>query len=593
MQPISTGTGSAPSDLEMEVAGLRATQPRQTYLLYSMSLWLRTLDTQTLEVENLVDGPDDKKVDFFHLDRETRVATIAQGYESADWSRADPPGNKASDLNAALSWLLEARLDDIPRPSIRAAAEQLRDALTDGSVRQVDALFVHNLAASKAVDDELATVERLLNALLAKYATADSQPSGRAIQWSADSVDAHRRALHQAIAVTDELTITSMTPLVELAGLEWRAVVGTVSAKRLVEWEAAYGDDLFNANVRDYLGSRETARNINHQIQQTALSAPDNFWIFNNGITILTNTFRVTNQELALGGVSIINGAQTTGSLRDASKSGDISTAAVPFRAIECRSRELVEQIIKYNNLQNPVAAWDRRSIDPLQIRLQQEFERLGVTYQLRRGEGRRKATDIHFDKLAPYLTAFYGEPIAAANKSEVFESEPRYRAAFRTETDVRHYLFVYRLGEAVSAAKLELRAEVDKGGSGGDLAEETYKYFRYGTFSHVVVTTAARVLGTWLEKLDSEYRIKVTLASDPTVNLAEWDRLLRTLVVDVVLPAMKAYLRGVPDAELFSKLKSATDARDVAEAARALVEQVEGMKPGTYSEITDQLVLT
>ncbi|HSI80650.1 MAG TPA: hypothetical protein VK919_08375, partial [Solirubrobacterales bacterium] len=111
------------------------------YLLFAMGLRLRTLDYDGLSTSGLVDGPDDKKVDFFDLDRDAGIATVAQSYVTPDWSKEAPPANKAADLNTAVAWLLEADLDEIPRPEIQAAAQELRDALGAAEITRVDVLF--------------------------------------------------------------------------------------------------------------------------------------------------------------------------------------------------------------------------------------------------------------------------------------------------------------------------------------------------------------------------------------------------------------------------------------------------------------------
>lgn len=84
--------------LQQDIDSLRATEPENTYLLYAMGLRLGTMDYYSLRLNNLLDGPDDKKVDFFHIDNDTGVCTIAQGYFSDDWTRRDPPAAKAWDL---------------------------------------------------------------------------------------------------------------------------------------------------------------------------------------------------------------------------------------------------------------------------------------------------------------------------------------------------------------------------------------------------------------------------------------------------------------------------------------------------------------
>src|ERR1022692_278839 len=107
---------------------------REPYLLYAMGLRLRTLDYDALETDCLVDGRDDKKIDFVNIDLESGTATIAQSYFAKNWNRGEASSNKAADLGIALNWLLESALTDIPRTAIRAAARELREGLDSGEI---------------------------------------------------------------------------------------------------------------------------------------------------------------------------------------------------------------------------------------------------------------------------------------------------------------------------------------------------------------------------------------------------------------------------------------------------------------------------
>ena len=42
--------------------------------------------------------------------------------------------------------------------------------------------------------------------------------------------------------------------------------------------------------------------------------APD-FWAFNNGLTVLTHSYSVGDKTIVIQGLSIVNGAQTTGAI--------------------------------------------------------------------------------------------------------------------------------------------------------------------------------------------------------------------------------------------------------------------------------------
>ena len=484
------------TELRHDVGELAPIFGRQSFLLYAMGLRLGTLDYENLRSESLLDGPDDKKVDFFRLDFDDGIATIAQSYYADDWDIPEPPANKASDLNAALAWLLESDLNSIPRDSVRAAAEQLRDSLRNGEITRLEIFYVHNLPHSINVDRELGTVQRSAQRLLEAYSTGDgTPPECIARQADRDEVDRWRRTTHETVSVHDTITLNSLFPPQEIHSAEWQAAVAAVPASELVALRTKYSESLFSANVRDYLGSRQTARNINRQIEKTAIEQSRNFLVYNNGITVLTQGIRIENDKLILTGIAIINGAQTTGSLTQAVNRGDISGAAVLVRAIKCNDPTLVDEIIRYNNTQNPIKAWELRVIDPIQRRLKEEFERFGLTYQLRRGSGRRRADDISYERLGPFLSAFYGDPIAAhKNRAELFESEAKYRKLFGDDSDIRNLAFVYRLGSAVARTKASLKTKVDNRAATEDEVAK-YRYFRYGAFAFVLIHVCAETV--------------------------------------------------------------------------------------------------
>jgi hypothetical protein len=575
--------------LQQEVDSVAARFPEQPYLLYAMGLRLRTMDYQTLFADCLLDGSDDKKIDFLHLDLETGVATIAQGWCSQDWGRRDPPANKASDLNTAINWLLESELEEISRSDIRASAEQLRDHLASGDIVKVEVFFVHNLPSSQNIDRELGTAQRALQARLERFAGRRGiAPDGVARQASREVVDEWRRSQHQAVSVHDEVIFHSLIPPQTISTAEWHAVIISIPAAELVELRVKYGDALFSANVRDYLGSRQAARNINRQIERTAQDEPQNFWVYNNGIAVLTNGINIDGHDLHLSGIAIINGAQTTGSLAQAAARGSLGDANVLVRAIKCNDSSLVDSVIRYNNTQNPIHPWELRVIDPIQRRIRDDFDSIGVTYQLRRGETRRGANDVHYEKLGPLLSAFYGDPIAShKNKAELFENESHYRQLFDDDTHVKNLLFVYRLGNAVAMTKSRLRDKVVAGAATGD-DRAKYGYFRYGAFAFVLIHVCAEVLGLWLEPREPKYKRRVTLADDMLLN-QETAELLLSKLADAALGPMHLFLSG-KDAYQLLKVQSGVD--QISQHARALFEQVDHMQPNIYREFTDRLVV-
>ena len=80
---------------------------------------------------------------------------------------------------------------------------------------------------------------------------------------------------------------------------------------------------------------------------------PNNFWTYNNGVTALVNNYSVTEDEdgeeqhLSISGITIINGAQTTGAI---SSVDALKDAWVPIRFIVCSDTDIIDDIINNNN---------------------------------------------------------------------------------------------------------------------------------------------------------------------------------------------------------------------------------------------------
>lgn len=229
---------------------------------------------------------------------------------------------------------------------------------------------------------------------------------------------------------------------------------------------ATHQSDLFSANVRGYLGSRQTNRNINHNIKETAQKQPERFWAYNNGLTALVNDYAVSadGKTLTINGIAIVNGAQTTGALGnvDATSLGD---ARVLARFVKCDDAGVIREITRYNNSQNKIEPADFRSNDGVQERLRREFLELGdVQYSGARRGGvadvikRPGENMIPSSTAAQALAAFHRDPDLAYNqKSRIWESDQLYGRYFSDNTSAEHVLFTYSLLKSVETAKRKL----------------------------------------------------------------------------------------------------------------------------------------
>lgn len=432
-------------------------------------------DLQTVAAESITDGPDDKKIDVLYIDRAQRSAFIMQCYGAKSKLDQQAPGNKATDLHTAAAYAFSVGLSNLP-DQIRAQVTDLRSAISDGTVDSVYFWYVHNQTESQSIAQELKQIEvsALANVRTAfpdNKCTIFAQEVGRVTleEWFERS--------NSQILVDDKITFASQ-PHYELIGNGWNCLVTSVTGKEIFALFDKYDKDLFSMNIRDYLGIVNKDSNVNNNIRITAESEPEQFWAFNNGLTMITRDYSL-GDDLVVTGLAIVNGAQTTGAIGNL-KVAPNDSLRVAARFYKASDQEFIEKIIRFTNSQNAIEAADFRSTDAVQRRLRQEFGQLqGADYNGgRRGSGgdkiQRKPDLLPNYTVGQALSAFHGDPVTAYNeKSRIWSDNESYSKVFKEETSAGHIIFVFSLLRAIEQRKQEL---MTRGRNGGQLTQQEMK---------------------------------------------------------------------------------------------------------------------
>ena|ERR1041384_933162 len=100
------------------------------------------------------------------------------------------------------------------------------------------------------------------------------------------------------------------------------------------------------------------AGNVNNRIKETDENKPGDFFVLSNGITIVTKKARIDKKQskLRMTGVSVVNGAQTTGAIHAA---GPIhaKNLSVLARIITVDNPAVISAIVACNTTQNSIVA--------------------------------------------------------------------------------------------------------------------------------------------------------------------------------------------------------------------------------------------
>lgn len=476
--------------------------------LFALGLRFGLEDLDTVAANSITDGSDDKKCDIVYLDPDEGHAVLAQCYRASK-PRQSAPSNKASDLNTAVGWLLQRPRADLPE-RLRPFATELRQAIKDGSVEDLHVWYLHNLPESENVKQELVTVEHTIDAAL------KSHFPGRKLRVSTLEVgtatlDDWYAETQSPILVSDTFKIRVSTGF-EVGGRKWKAYVTTIPGRFLYKAFRKHRTKLFSANVREYLGSRRSDANINNGIKQSTQQSPADFWVYNNGLTALVHSYEVQKDRqgfliLTITGLSIVNGAQTTGAIGSISRppSEDV---LVPVRFVVTSDRDTIFDIIQFNNSQNKVTASDFRSRDRIQRKLREDIAAIPqCEYHGGRRGGASDAIRRNPNLLPPYtvgqaLAAVQGDPEVAYNqKSDIWASDRLYSRYFNEDITGGHIVFAYSLLRCIEARKSALVAK-SKGNS--ELTEPEGKeleYFRQRGSTYMLASAIAGCLETILSR--------------------------------------------------------------------------------------------
>lgn len=427
----------------------------KAHIVWVMARYLEEPDMEALAATALTDGPNDKKIDFIYLDRDEKRLILTQGYFAAK-AKDSAPDNKAADLNTAAAWFFSGDLAVVP-PTIKEIVTECRAALDADEIESIELFYVHNLPESINVARELQTAEDHIKKLIGSNAV-----NVRAVELGAAKIQHLHDAQDSHIEVKDSIPFPADVAFEE-SGPQWRAYVASVPGVWLHTVYTKYGDSLFSANYRGFLGAGRRRR-VNTGIRESAENRPADFWAFNNGITVLTMGMKKEKQACTLSGMSVINGAQTTGSIGSVELSKKpLTDLKVLCRVIECSDPDTIAEIVRFNNTQNAITSWDQYSNDPDQKRLVQEFGELGFGYNIKRGFS---GTDdeIGVDEVMQPLLAFHGRAQdAIRGKNQIFDRKPLYQNAFEGKK-ARHILFVFSLARAIDDKRLALKAKSDSG---------------------------------------------------------------------------------------------------------------------------------
>lgn len=205
-----------------------------------------------------------------------------------------------------------------------------------------------------------------------------------------------------------------------------KSLIAPIKARELINLQGIVDQSLFAFNVRGPLGRTQVNKDIESSIRDPRKHKL--FPLFHNGITIICGRIDETPDKIVIQNYFVVNGCQSLDSLyKNQSSLTDDLRVLTKFVQVDVASK-LSEMVTTYSNNQNAVKPRDSKANDPIQIRLQNEFQvHYGGNYsfEIKRGEITGPGETIVNEDAGLYLWSFdLKEPWATHRRYQVFDEK-------------------------------------------------------------------------------------------------------------------------------------------------------------------------
>ena len=243
-----------------------------------------------------VDGAKDGGIDFIYSDEETLY--LIQGKSSASLSIEDVD-NALHKIAKAFAKFKDRKFDEL-NDAIKSALSNAYDDLTED--KNVELVLFTNTEFDKAARKKIDDISK--DEILSKFNVSIYDKNDIDLQKAIEEESADLVAEGELL-----LQLGDDKSANRLAFGEGKGIIVNIRASSLKTLFQKYNKHgLFSYNLREHI----VQKSVDDAIDYTIKKERDNFWYYNNGITIGCNDYSIDGYKLRLYGFSIINGAQTT-----------------------------------------------------------------------------------------------------------------------------------------------------------------------------------------------------------------------------------------------------------------------------------------
>ncbi|MDI9349072.1 MAG: AIPR family protein [Candidatus Symbiobacter sp.] len=351
------------------------------FLFLCVQTWFG-FETHDEVFDCITDGGDDFGIDAIYIsderDGEFNITIFQAKYKNDLEGNANFPANAIDKLTHAVRILFDLNRELVGvNDRLKVRIEEARALIGERIIPRVTIVACNN--GKKWVD----AADSLIN----------SFDLGDQIEWKHLNHDSLLEKLQSKKPVIIKLQMSGKSFQDDVN--VFRVIVGRLRVSEIAVLMKQYGERLLDRNIRRYLGLY--GNRVNEGMRNTLLSEnPGNFYLYNNGITLVCSKFILDRTQsegstVDVTDLQIVNGGQTCMTILRVSEELEKNEKSLPpYATVLVRIYELdnnkenedvVFNITHATNSQNPVTIKELKSNDDVQIKLETSIKELGYNY--------------------------------------------------------------------------------------------------------------------------------------------------------------------------------------------------------------------
>lgn len=358
-------------------------QQALAFVVLAIKTYLRIDEDEATDY--VTDGTQDYGIDGIFVGTEDKgelPVTLFQCKYRMDLSgNSNFPANAVEKVINTVKLMFDPEAKVTFNEKLSPVIEDIRSQVRDGLIPVVNVVLCNNGAIWGKDAEEIITAANL------------PPDQVRISHFNHNSIV---ESLRKNEPITDDIHLSGLATI-ESFNFK-RVLIGKVELSELETLFTKYDIRLLERNIRNYLGLR--TNRVNSAIADTILSDKlrDDFYFFNNGVTITCDKFshnalQSGDYTVRVQGMQIINGGQTCKTIAQVVKENPGIQSRLHKSYVMVRIYEVPEEgddfisaITYATNNQNPVDLRDLHANDSIQQKLGLGFKELGYEYRRRRG---------------------------------------------------------------------------------------------------------------------------------------------------------------------------------------------------------------